>query len=62
MGEDSYGDGSGDAGRDATEAHIEEPSQKRANVEAGGGKARIDKQHASKKLTSRERIEQAGRS
>src|SRR5271165_3427099 len=38
------------------EAQIEALRQKRAKIERGGGKARIDKQHASGKLTARERI------
>ncbi len=35
-------------------AHLNE---ERARVEAGGGQARVDKQHEKGKLTARERIE-----
>ena len=41
-----------------TEARIENLRQKRTRVVAGGGKERIEKQHASGKLTARERIAQ----
>lgn len=36
---------------------IEELRKRRGNANLGGGKKRIDKQHASGKLTARERIE-----
>lgn len=39
------------------EARIESLREKRSKIEAGGGKERIDKQHASGKLTARERID-----
>jgi len=39
------------------EAQIEALRQKRAEIARGGGKERIDKQHAAGKLTARERIE-----
>lgn len=39
-----------------TELRIEDLRSKRATILAGGGKERVDKQHASGKLTARERI------
>jgi methylmalonyl-CoA carboxyltransferase 12S subunit len=39
------------------EAQIESLRKKRAKIERGGGRERIDKQHAAGKLTARERIE-----
>ena len=39
------------------EAQIDSLRKKRSKIERGGGKERIDKQHASGKLTARERIE-----
>ena len=39
------------------EAQIEALRQKRAKIERGGGKERIDKQHGAGKLTARERID-----
>ena len=36
---------------------VAELRAKRAEVELGGGKERIDKQHAAGKLTARERVE-----
>ena len=43
--------------QDVLEEQIASLRQKRAKVELGGGKERIDKQHASRKLTARERID-----
>src|SRR5262252_913995 len=43
--------------QDILEEQIASLRQKRAKVELGGGKERIDKQHASGKLTARERID-----
>ena len=43
--------------QNATDVRIDDLRKKRARIAAGGGKARIDKQHASGKLTARERIE-----
>jgi methylmalonyl-CoA carboxyltransferase large subunit len=40
----------------ATDVRIENLRQKRAHLAEGGGKERIEKQHASGKLTARERI------
>ena len=42
--------------QDLTEVRIEDLRKKRARIVQGGGKERIDKQHASGKLTARERI------
>jgi methylmalonyl-CoA carboxyltransferase large subunit len=44
------------AARNTMEMEIESLRQKRAAIEQGGGRERIDKQHASGKLTARERI------
>src|SRR6516164_9966444 len=44
-------------GQITIEAQIEALRQKRAKIERGGGKERIDKQHAAGKLTARERID-----
>jgi methylmalonyl-CoA carboxyltransferase 12S subunit len=46
------------AGRSALESKFEELRAKRHHILQGGGKARIDKQHASGKLTARERIDE----
>ena len=45
--------------QDVLEEQIASLRQKRAKVELGGGKERIDKQHASRKLTAREQIGRA---
>src|ERR1700692_1783924 len=42
----------------ALEDHIAELRRKRAQIEQGGGKQRIDKHHAAGKLTARERVEE----
>ena len=43
--------------QDVADARIENLRQKRARIVQGGGRERIDKQHAAGKLTARERIE-----
>jgi methylmalonyl-CoA carboxyltransferase 12S subunit len=43
--------------QDAVDARIANLRQKRAVILQGGGKARIEKQHASGKLTARERVD-----
>jgi methylmalonyl-CoA carboxyltransferase 12S subunit len=42
----------------ASDVRIENLRKKRASIQQGGGNARIEKQHASGKLTARERIDQ----
>ena len=41
--------------------HMGELRAKRARIQLGGGKERIDKQHAAGKLSARERIDETGR-
>ena len=41
----------------AMELRVAELRQKRANITEGGGKQRIEKQHAAGKLTARERVD-----
>ena len=44
------------AAKNSIETKIDELRHKRAVIEQGGGKQRVDKQHASGKLTARERV------
>jgi methylmalonyl-CoA carboxyltransferase large subunit len=44
------------AAKNSIESKIDELRRKRSVIEQGGGKQRIDKQHASGKLTARERV------